>query len=36
MSKNKKVAISSISPRQDDIFMLDTNILIKNSLSCNE
>lgn len=29
MSKNNKVSIASISPKQDDIFMLDTNILIK-------
>ena len=29
MSKSKKIPISSISPKRDDIFMLDTNILIK-------
>lgn len=29
MPQNKKVSISSISPKQEDIFMLDTNILIK-------
>lgn len=29
MSKNKKTSISSISPKQEDIFILDTNILIK-------
>lgn len=29
MSKNKKLSLSSIVPQKDDIFMLDTNILIK-------
>lgn len=29
MAKNNKISISAITPRQDDTFMLDTNILIK-------
>lgn len=29
MAKNNKISIAAITPRQDDAFMLDTNILIK-------